>query len=357
MKTAPLKVLILQDFFRMGGTEQQTLKFYNTLKCFNRPVCTGLIRTGGFLETKVKSFNIVTNNVTKGFLTIKGLVLPIIKLNPNLIICMGKLANIYSTLISFRFKNIKVVQTVRTGKNLNFLKKRNLRINHVLTNSISSKLNYNSVVLKNKKKLDTLSNLPAYPIKKVSASYVIKFKRKFKIKRSYTTILYIATFRFKKGHLTILNIIKGLVGIKNVYVFYIGNGVTLEKNITYAKKNKVEGYTFFIKNNQNTSVFYCISSNSVLASLQESLPNFLVESVRSHSFITCYEVAGTKECFFNNKTGLLVEFNNVRMLCNYLLIGFFYRGVSSLLIKNVKNSSFYMRGNLTSLRFNKITIS
>jgi hypothetical protein len=216
------KILIVQDFLRMGGTENQSLVFYEVL--LNNHISTTLLifTEGGFLTKKIN--NVVINSTDIVFFRKSLFIKYIALLNPDLIICMGKSANYCIPSIHKNFSRIKLVSTLRSGKVYKDKVIRSMScFSYILTNSKNSKLNFFG--LGGYGYVSTISNInPHKCIREPHEFFKIKLKKKLKIKSKRVILLCMAAFRGKKGQSDLIKLIK-LVDLKNATLLLVGSGV------------------------------------------------------------------------------------------------------------------------------------
>src|SRR4051812_7767193 len=116
-----MKILVLQDYLRSGGTERQSILLANAFAGAGHESTLLTFRPRGALESTV------ARNVNRRALqrTDLGLDWFAPKLDrvardsaPEVILCMGRMANCYAGGLQRRNGDAAVVATMRTGKSL-----------------------------------------------------------------------------------------------------------------------------------------------------------------------------------------------------------------------------------------------
>jgi glycosyltransferase involved in cell wall biosynthesis len=325
-----MKILIIQDYLRSGGTERQSIllskMFYEAgnkvfLMTF-RPKgplfqeIKDLIKMKKFFYSYLQPFDMKIDYFAP-FLKLR-----IKKIKPNIVICMGRMSNKYSLKIQKDFPNLSVIGTVRTGKKLS---KKDIKIlselKAIITNSkwwkreLSQKQNisknkieviYNNIVhdfsiLKKKKQLKILRN---------------SIRKSFKIEKDTCIFLNVANFHSNKNQYKLIQYCSKLkkLNYNNWRLWFIGDGKKLRFNKNLARKLGISDKIMFLGSQVNPVPFYISSDVAVSSSLQDSQPNFLSESQYSGLPVIAYDYKGVKECFLDGKTGYLVKNVNVNSL-------------------------------------------
>ena len=131
-----MKILILQDFLRSGGTERQCVLLANAFAAAGNKVTLLTFRPGGALAGTVSPA--VHHAALQPFdlgldWFAPGLISTVRRAAPDVILCLGRMANCHGWRLA-RFA--PVVATMRTGKSLPAWFRRTLRAAaHVVANS------------------------------------------------------------------------------------------------------------------------------------------------------------------------------------------------------------------------------
>ena len=135
-----MRILIIQDRLRIGGTERQSLILAEMFDCKGHETTILTFRPGGHLyhDAHKSALSIQTLQKFDSGLSFwaPGLKRKIRELNAEIILCMGRTANCYAGFLQGSFPDTPVVGTVRTGKRIFPLHKWSLsRVRAVLVNS------------------------------------------------------------------------------------------------------------------------------------------------------------------------------------------------------------------------------
>ncbi|MEY3773407.1 MAG: hypothetical protein RLZZ129_187, partial [Verrucomicrobiota bacterium] len=142
-----MKILLLQDWLRSGGTERQSVLLANAFAAAGHTVTLLTFRPGGALAATVDPA--VTRAALQPFDTrldwfAPGLTRFIARRPPDVILCLGRMANCYGQNIVCatrdRWPRLAVIGTMRTGKPLPRLFRLSLRhVRHIIANSQAAK--------------------------------------------------------------------------------------------------------------------------------------------------------------------------------------------------------------------------
>ena len=115
-----MKIVIIQDFLRCGGTEKQSVLLVEYLQASGHQAHLITFRPGGLIKTKLQSG---TRHSLQKFDTRLDWFAPgigkfIRSISPDGIVCFGTMANCYAGILQRKFPAIKVISTVRSGKSL-----------------------------------------------------------------------------------------------------------------------------------------------------------------------------------------------------------------------------------------------
>jgi glycosyltransferase involved in cell wall biosynthesis len=306
-----MRILIVQDQLRVGGTEKQSLFLAHTFQQSGHEVVLLTFRPRGHLAT-AENLDGLRVEVLQGFdskvsLWAPGLMRRIRRIEPTVILCMGRTANCYAGFIQRSFRNIPVVGTLRTGKmvfplhhwsmgvvravlvNSNWWKRRLLergfpegRI-HVV---------HNAVLLKRSDEEHRNERT--------------RMRERYGIAEDTCVFLNVATFRPGKRHLDLLRIFARLREIRrdlNWRLWLVGDGREYKRCRRWAAENGLGTRVRFFHFQQDPFPYYAAADVAVSASREDSLPNFLVEAQATGLPLVAYDCRGVKETCVPGKTG------------------------------------------------------
>src|SRR5688500_3880548 len=116
-----MKILVIQDFLRSGGTERQSILLANAFAASGHATALLTFRPGGVLDSMVapivmrlalQPFDLWLDWFAPRLLSEVG------RLEPHVILCLGRMANAYARNLQGEFPSVAVVATMRTGRTL-----------------------------------------------------------------------------------------------------------------------------------------------------------------------------------------------------------------------------------------------
>ncbi len=309
-----MKILVVQDYLRSGGTERQSVLLANAFAAARHATTLLTFRPGGALASTVAPA--VTRKILQPFdfgldWFAPGLA-QFVRLTPfDVILCMGRMANCYADTIYFAesaaalagIDTAKVVSTMRTGKTLPWRFRRGLHYaHHVVANSADAR--------------DTLVSRYDVPAEKISVIHnSLVFPSESALWRneplraqhgatpSTFVLLNVAMFRREKNQRELIEIAAGLPLELDWQLWLAGDGperaacarLVAEKQL--GERVKILG--FF----RDPTPLYCAADLAVHASWSEALSNFLIEAQAHGLLAVAYEAQGIRECFVPGRTG------------------------------------------------------
>lgn len=308
-----MHVLLIQDQLRIGGTERQTLFLANYLRTTGHEVTLLVFRPGGHLSqiavTKEIRIHTLQSSDTKLSFYAPGLFRFVDNLKPDIALCMGRTANCYAGWLQKRFPSLPVVSTVRTGKLLFPLHLWSLhRTKAVLVNSTWWKRRLlkdgltddRILVIRNSVLLDSSFDKQAARAELRTKEYTPE---------NCPVFLNIATFRPGKRHADLLRIFakwRDKAPHLDWRLWLVGDGREFHKckllthRLGLADRVHLWGYQ---KKPQN---FYAAADAAVSASLEDSLPNFLIEAQAMRLPLLAWHYRGVAESCRPNESGFIL---------------------------------------------------
>jgi len=321
-----MRILIIQDQLRIGGTERQSLFLARIFREMGHEAGILTFRPGGHLgkEENVKGLAIRTLQAfdSKVSLWAPGLRRTVQSLAPDVILCMGRTANCYAGFLQKTFPNIPVVGTVRTGKRLFPLHKWSLsRVQAILVNANWWK---NKLLEENfaEDRLHVIHNalLLDHSPEELSGNRQQK-RRDLNIADGCCVFLNVATFRRGKRHMELLRAFSRLNETHPALdwrLWLVGDGREYERCRKYAAGSTIAGRVSFFHFQRNPLPFYAAADVAVSTSREDSLPNFLIESQAAGLPVIACDYRGVKETCIPGKTGVIFEPGNEGQLISLL---------------------------------------
>jgi len=295
-----MKILLVQDWLRGGGTERQTVFLARAFAARGHTVSLLTFRPGGTLAGDLAGSG-VAHRVLQTFDTrldwfAPGLVRSARLLAPDIVLCMGRMANCRAGRLQRALPQAAVVATVRTGKNLPWLCRRSLRtVRHVVANSEFAR----RTLVAPENAADRCSVIP-------NALLYAPLLDIVPAPDLPPQLLWVAQFRPEKNQRELLDIVAMLSAHLAWRLAFVGDGAARPACERHAAALGLADRVSFLGWRADPASCYRTASIAVLTSQRESLPNFLVEAQCAGVPVVSYDVGGAAECFLDSVSGHLI---------------------------------------------------
>lgn len=297
----------------MGGTERQSLFLAGQLLQAGHEAHLILFRPGGCLWNDMTEARI-PHTVLQGFdsrisFFAPGLMETIERLNPDLVLCMGRTANCYSGFIQRRFPQMGVIATLRTGKLVFPLHHWSLgQVRAVLVNSNWWK----------RRLLER--GFPAENVRVIHNSVMLRkgmenrvawreeIRARTKAGPDTCVFVAVAALRSGKRHIELLDAVRRFAAGTDAdwQLWIVGMGRELNRLRRFTRCNGLDKRVQFFGQRAETGPFYAGADVAVSASREDSLPNFLIEAQAMGLLLVATECRGVEECCVPGCTGLII---------------------------------------------------
>lgn len=319
-----MKILVVQDWLRSGGTERQSVFLANAFSAAGHDTTLLTYRPGGRLAATVASG--VRRVVLQPFDTrldwlSPGLNRAVLGLAPEVVLCMGRMANCDAGTLQRTLNRSpgkpghasagarpSVVSTMRTGKPLPWLFRRSLRsVQHVVANSVDAK---HTLVTEHGVPAERISVIynslvfPAEPRVRVEPRTTIRAQHG--ATRRTSVLLCVAMFRPEKNQRELIEIVADLPENSDCQLWLAGDGPSRAACERIVAARGLGERIKFLGFQGNPAPLYAAADIAVHASRSESLSNFLIEAQAHGLPAVAYEAQGIKECFIPGQTGWAV---------------------------------------------------
>ncbi len=297
-----MRIALIQDHLRNGGTENQTLHIAQGLAERGIDSHVVVFRQGGVLDDKARQSDFALHFLEQGILVADwfapGLDALLRSLKIDVAIAMGRMANCQAGLLCRHDLPYKVVATFRTGKAIPWLQRLALRkSDHLVANSHEA--------------LDRVDRL--YEIKRENSSVIYNGcirkpdnSSQNPLAPKPVQLVSASMFRPEKKQIRLLRICAQLPAQLDWRLTLAGDGPQREPCIQEANRLGIEHRVQF-PGLVDPSELYSKSHIAVHASAKESLPNFLVEAQMFGLPVVAYDVDGVGETFRHQTSGYLVD--------------------------------------------------
>jgi len=287
-----MKILIVQDRLRSGGTERQAILLANAFATAGHATELLSFRPGGALaDTVAKN---VTRTTLQPFDTGMDWFAPRIfrhvrSAQPDVILCMGRMANCYAGGLQERFPTTTVVATMRTGKKLPRLFRRSLGIvRAIVANSHEAKANLIAHYGASEEKIAVIHNslvfrpTPATEVRE-------QLRHQHDATEKTFVLLCVAMFRPEKNQRELVEIAARLPASLDWQLWLAGDGEARATCEALATKTNLGSRVKFLGWQRDPSPLYAAADVAVHASWSEALSNFLIEAQASGLPVVAYK--------------------------------------------------------------------
>lgn len=291
-----VKILVLQDYLRSGGTERQALELTAGFRQAGQDALLVTFRPGGVLPVPeaVPRVALQKSDFTWDWFA-PGLRSFVRRQAPDIVLAMGRMANCHLGLLSAKRR----VATFRTGKSLPFLFRRSLaKADGVVANSAEA--------------AGTLTAQYGVPADKISVIYngllaTEASERQPQPKAPGVRILIcVAMFRPEKNQRELIEIVAQLPAEPAWELWLAGEGPAKAECEALAKSLNVSDRVKFLGLVRDPRRLYRQAAIAVHASASEALSNFLIEAQAHGLPAVAYDAQGISETFLPGRTGWVI---------------------------------------------------
>jgi len=304
-----MKILIVQDHLRSGGTERQSILLARAFAAAGHPTTLLTFRPGGALAGELAG---VTHRALSSFdhhwdWFAPGLLRTVRRLAPDVVLSMGRMANCHAGFIARRFPRLVVVATMRTGKPLPFLFRRSLRlVTHVVANSHAAKANLVAAGLAPAAEITVIHNSLVFP----AAGILVRnaaLRAELGAGPGTRVLLCVAMFRRAKNQRELIDIVAGLPPADLDWQLWLaGDGDMRPDCERHARALHLGDRVKFLGWRRDPSPVYLAADLAVHTSRSESLSNFVIEAQTHGLPAVVYDAQGIAECFVPGDTGVVI---------------------------------------------------
>jgi glycosyltransferase involved in cell wall biosynthesis len=313
-----MKILIVQDQLRSGGTERQSILLANAFASSGHATTLLTFRPGGALAGTVASN--VTRRVLQPFDTHFDWFAPrlyrgIAATGPDVILCMGRMANCYAGGLQERFPSSAVIATMRTGKKLPGLFRRSLGIvRQVVANSHEARTHLIEDHAVAPERVSVIHNSLVFsPAPESGAREKVRANHGATAKTS--VLLCVAMFRPEKNQRELIEIVAKLPADLDWQLWLGGDGPARANCENLVTTKALGARVRFLGWQHDPSPLYAAADFAVHASSSEALSNFLIEAQANGLPAIAYDAQGIAECFVPNDTGFVIARDDRAAFC------------------------------------------
>lgn len=303
-----MKILVLQDYLRSGGTERQSVLMARAFRSAGHTVQLITFRPGGALVDTLGE--VPHQALQRSDLRLDwyapGLRAAVIQFTPDIVLCMGRMANCRAGevqgYLAPGYSKPVVIATMRTGKPLPWLFRRSLaRVRHIVANSDEARrvlVDRYDVPLG---KISVIRNALVFaPSDETGPGRMSdrnqSIRRELGAKPGTVVLLWVGMFRPEKNQSGAIQLAAQLPAEIDWQLWLAGDGPEKAPCQTLAKKLGIEDRVRFLGFRADPTPLYTAADVAVLTSRSEALSNFLIEA-HAHGIPSVgYGVTGVVEC-------------------------------------------------------------
>lgn len=310
-----MKILIIQDYLRSGGTERQSVFLGAAFARAGHAVTLLTFRPRGRLAADASGQELFAFRSLQSFDThldwfAPGLLRVAEEAGPEIVLCMGRMANCYASFLQRRLPRAAVIGTMRTGKALPYLFVRSMhKCRHIVANSHVAKRVLTDQYDVPAGRITVIHN-PALRSHLADGPRNIGLRRQHGANPTTCVLLNVAMFRPEKNQRELIEICSSLPGYLDWQLWLAGEGPTRRKCEKLAHALGLGSRIRFLGYQSDPTPLYHGADISLLASQSESLSNFLIESQLHGLPVVSYDIVGVGECFVPGKSGFLLRNGN-----------------------------------------------
>lgn len=307
-----MKILLVQDYLRSGGTERQTVLLARAFGAAGNDTHLVTFRPGGPLLPETTPPNLTLKSLQKRDARLDwwapGLRRYACSIGPNIVLCMGRMANSYGRALQLALPATAVISTMRTGKSLPLPFRRSLAATrHVIANSRAARTHLIEAHGVPAPRITVIPNgLIFAPDPKCDASARETLRRQYGASPTDVILLDVAMFRPEKNQRALIEMVSRLDPELPWRLWLAGDGSTLAACQALAKSLRLEDRITFLGWHADPRAVYQAADLAVHASRRESLSNFLIEA-QAHGLPAIAAAArGVDETFAEGASGFLI---------------------------------------------------
>jgi len=304
-----MKILVVQDYLRSGGTERQSILLAGGFANAGHDTTLLTFRPGGPLATTCHAA--VHRRALQPFDTgldwwAPGLVRTTRSIAPDVILTMGRMANCYAGGLQEKFPAAAVVATMRTGKPLPGRFRRSLRmVRHVIANSQEAKDNLVARQGVPGERITVIYNSLVFP-PTAPAPRNQALRAQYGAGPQTAVLICVAMFRPEKNQREVIELAATLPPGADWQLWLAGTGPTVADCERLVAVRQLGSRIKFLGFHADPSPLYRAADIAVHASRSESLSNFLIEAQAHGLPAVVYSAQGIAECFQPGETGWVV---------------------------------------------------
>lgn len=305
-----MKILVVQDHLRSGGTERQSLLLTRAFQEAGHHTRLLTFRPGGALEDQAADLPYVCLQPFDLHLDwfAPDLRRAVRRFDPDVILCMGRMANCYGGYMQRVLRRAAVIATLRTGKPLPWLFRRSLRrVAHVVANSEEARETLHRRYHVPADKVSVIHNSLVFASEPPAAGTATALRAAHGATPTTCVMVAVAMFRPEKRHRDLIATVAGLPTDLDWQLWLAGDGPALAACRRLVNERGLGARVKFLGWQRDPAPLYAAANLAVHASTSEALSNFLIEAQFNGVPAVVFEAQGMSECFIPGETGEVIS--------------------------------------------------
>lgn len=308
-----MKIWLLQDCLRSGGTERQTILLARAFAAAGHAVEVVTFRPGGMLAATLapvphrclQPFDTTLNWFAPGLLRAAR------TSSPDVILCMGRMANCHAGRLALALPAATVVGTLRTGKKLPRLFRRSLRqVAHIVANSAESARVLTGEHAVPSARVSVIHNALVFPPAACAAPRNLALRQLHGAGPATCVLLCVGMLRPEKNQRALIALAAALDPGADWQLWLAGEGSARADCEALAARLGVSDRVKFLGFQSDPAPLYAAADVAVLASRAESLSNFLIEAQAHALPAVAYAATGVAECLRDGVSGWVIPMDD-----------------------------------------------
>ncbi|MEJ6733596.1 MAG: glycosyltransferase family 4 protein [Opitutaceae bacterium] len=308
-----MKILVVQDYLRSGGTERQSVLLATAFAQAGHDTHLVTFRPGGALQPEKATSGLTLTSLQRRDSKLDwwapGLIRHAGSIAPDIVLCMGRMANSYGGSLQKALPKAAIISTLRTGKSLPWTFRRSLRrTRHVIANSRAA---HDHLTAEHKIASDHISVIANALVfgptdEPTDSNARALLRQKHGATAQDHVLLCVAMFRPEKNQIALVEMASRLPTDFPYQLWLAGEGSALNACRKKANELSLNDRVKFLGWLNDPRPLYAAADLAVHASKRESLSNFLIEA-QAHGLPAVACVArGIDETFIDGESGHLI---------------------------------------------------
>ncbi|HXQ79779.1 MAG TPA: glycosyltransferase [Opitutaceae bacterium] len=305
-----MKITVLQDHLRSGGTERQSILLCREFGVLGHAALLVTFRPGGRLAGPGPARPLSLQSFDTGVdWFAPGLLRTVLGTAPDIVLCMGKTANCFAGRIQRRASGgglgTRVVATLRAGGRLPWFYYSSVRrAAHVVANSREAAAELVSRHGFDPGRVSAIHNALAFPASPGARDE--QLRAGLGAGPGSTVLLSVGMFRPEKNQRALVEIAAGLRADWDWRLWFLGDGPELARCARLAARTGAAGRIRFLGFQPDPVAYYRAADIAVHASREEALSNALIEAQSNGLPAVACQALGIRECMVAGRTGFVV---------------------------------------------------